>query len=136
MSLNQDFMFECDLCLSHDIIETDQGYVCTDCGLMAEYERFGLNYPDEKVRKDHEILSYTSIGTKCEQQTSIHSTTLKRLQTRHFHSNNNYDDTIKQQIREEVSRILFVLGFSTTFKEEIIRKATNARDCFDAGTRL
>jgi len=136
MTLEQGTVLTCDSCLSSHIIETDQGYVCVECGLMAESPLFEFSVPFHKTKNDHEIVSYTSIGTAFEQKTNKRAKTMHRLHIQQTHSHNDYEEIIKQQIRTEVSRILFVLGFSSTHKEEIIRKTIKARDGFDKGAKL
>jgi len=71
---------ECDICGSTDIVDTDRGYVCRNCGIVLEIQKLQYDKPyNEDIVHYSEVLSTTQVGTKRERLISPDSRRLDRL---------------------------------------------------------
>ena len=104
--------FKCDICESTDIIETREGYVCRDCGLVLEIKKLQYDRPyNEDIIQHAKGLSTTQIGTKRERTTSPHSTRLQRLNK--YNSIKDNEKAVFEKVRIEVSRIFNALDLAS-----------------------
>ncbi len=71
---------ECDICSSTDIVDTDRGYVCRNCGIVLEVQKLQYDRPyNEDIVHYSKSLGTTQIGTKRERLISPDSRRLDRL---------------------------------------------------------
>ncbi|MBD3214832.1 MAG: hypothetical protein GF311_19630 [Candidatus Lokiarchaeota archaeon] len=127
--------FYCDLCDSSNIVETTQGYVCSQCGLLVETHKFEFNIPFESEKRQHEILSSNTIGTKHEQIHSHNSQKFLRLQSRQIHYSHSYLSSVRLVIYGEVSRIFSICQYPRKFQKIVCEKTYRIWNSLRPGTK-
>ncbi|TXT58835.1 MAG: hypothetical protein BAJALOKI1v1_1540002 [Promethearchaeota archaeon] len=129
-----DFDLICDLCQSTEIIETSQGYVCSNCGFVLELPRMKYNRPYEKDRIHHAIPSGTTkIGSQKERICNKHSPKLTRLNK--IQKTNTSSDYCVINAEVELSRLLTGLSLSSSLKEPLLRVFKDIRKKLSKGTK-
>lgn len=101
----------CDICGSVDIIETTDGYVCQDCGIVLEVQKLQYYKPyNDDIVQYARGLGATQIGTRRERLVSSNSSTLNRL-NKHNSSRDN-EKKILEKARIEISRVFTCLDLA------------------------
>jgi transcription initiation factor TFIIIB Brf1 subunit/transcription initiation factor TFIIB len=124
----------CDLCNSHEIIKTDQGFVCSECGLVLEQQRMEYHRPYEQQRVQHSVSQGgTTIGYTRERFRNKNSRKLDRLQKiQYTQPNRNY---VNYSAKIEISRLLTGLDLPHSFKEPIFKVFKVIRAKLQKGTK-
>jgi transcription initiation factor TFIIIB Brf1 subunit/transcription initiation factor TFIIB len=129
-----DMDLTCDSCNSKEIIETNQGYVCSKCGLVLEIPRIKYHKPFIQTKIQHEVSTgNTSIGYQKERLRNKYSSKLKRLQK--IQQTKSNEDYIDHSANIEISRILTGLSLPYTFKEPIFKVFKQIRKELQKGTK-
>ncbi len=129
--------FKCDICESTDIIETREGYVCRECGLVLEIKKLQYDRPyNEDIIQYAKGLSTTQIGTRRERITSPQSARLQRLNK--YNSIKDNERAVFEKVRIELSRIFNALDLAScdSVKEMILTKFKQIRPQLDPGTKF
>jgi len=115
-----EFDISCEQCHSTKIIETDQGYVCSKCGLVLDIPRMEYHHPYMQEKVQQEIYSgKTRIGFQKERQQNQNSTKMKRLQKiQQSQSNISY---VNKSAKIEISRLITGLSLSASLKGPIFK---------------
>ncbi|MBD3256262.1 MAG: hypothetical protein GF383_14285 [Candidatus Lokiarchaeota archaeon] len=80
MAANANFYdLKCEACDSQDVIQTREGYVCRDCGLVLETQVFQYHRPYEEERVQHAVLRGTTLGYTRERLRTTQSRQFNRL---------------------------------------------------------
>ncbi len=110
--------FNCNLCNSSNIIETSQGYVCIDCGLVLEIQKIVYHRPYniEKLQNKPNLTS-TRIGTISELKNKGYPSNLTRLKILNRYKTN--EQAIYSKAKAEIYRILTSLGLKNILKNDI-----------------
>ena len=128
---------KCDICGSNNIIETKEGYVCRECGLVLEIKKLQYDRPynEENVQYARGI-STTQIGTKRERTISPNSTRLQRLNR--YNSIKDNEKAVFEKVRIELSRIFNALDLTgyDSVKEMVLTKFKQIRPKLDPGTKF
>ena len=128
---------KCDICDSNHILETKEGYVCRECGLVLEFKRLQYDRPynEENIQYARGI-STTQIGTKRERTISPNSTRLQRLNR--YNSIKDNEKAVFEKVRIEISRIFNALDLAgyDSVKEMVLTKFKQIRPKLDPGTKF
>ncbi len=129
-----DMDLTCDLCKSKEILETNQGYVCSECGLVLQTPRMQYHRPFMQKKIQHEVSNgSTSIGYQKERLRDKHSSQLKRLQK--IQQTKSNEDYINQFASIEISRLLTGLSLPRSFKDPIFKVFKEIRKQLQKGTK-
>ena len=111
-SFSKDISYlSCNICSSKNIVESRSSYVCQDCGIELEIQKFQYDRPyNEDIVQYHKGLGDTQIGTNRERLISPGSAELKRLQWHNSAKNN--EKAIKDRAKIEISRLFSGLDLS------------------------
>jgi hypothetical protein len=111
-SLSLDYSrIECDICGSEDIIDTSEGYVCRECGVVLSIQKFQYDRPyNEESIQYATGLGKTQIGTKRERGISPHSGRLHRLNRQNLIIPN--EEAVNEKAKTEISNIFSRLNLS------------------------
>jgi len=108
----------CDTCNSRNIIETVEGFVCKDCGIVLEIEKLEYHKPYNDVSLQYAKLNdYTDIGNSLERNGNPHFVKLKRFQRQQKIIESK--KSIAKQARIEISRIFSISGYPEQLKENV-----------------
>jgi hypothetical protein len=127
----------CDVCGSDNIADTSEGYVCKDCGIVLEIQKFQYSRPyNTDIIQYAKGLGQTQIGNKMERFTSPHAKNLKRLNQ--YNNTRDHNKTVIDGARREISRILGALGLGDhgTIKEMCMLKFADIRSQLQPGTKF
>jgi len=129
-----DMDLTCELCNSKEILETDQGYVCSKCGLVLEAPRMKYHRPFIKEKIQHEVSTgNTSIGYQKERLRDKYSSKLERLQK--IQQTRSNEDYIYHSANIEISRLLTGLSLPRSFKEPVFKVFKEIRKKLQKGTK-
>ncbi|MHA2180438.1 MAG: hypothetical protein ACXAAH_03335, partial [Promethearchaeota archaeon] len=111
----------CDACNSYDVVETGEGYVCRNCGIILQIQRFQYDIPFNKSQIQNERgLGKSNLGTKKERALSPNYSKLKRLNKQN--SLLKYENGIDKKGKEEITRIISSLNLPYTLKEDFFKR--------------
>jgi len=113
---------ECEECKSTDIIQTEQGYVCSLCGLVLNAQRMEYHHPYEQTRVQYSAIHNTTLGTHAERNCNKRSRDLNRLSKIHNTQTKPENTTINVKARREIRRILSALDLPNSFEASIFKK--------------
>jgi len=119
---------ECDICGSTDIVDTDRGYVCRDCGIVLEIQKLQYDKPyNENIVQYSRRLGTTQIGTKRERLISPDSRRLDRLNRYNLVVDNEKAEI--EKARAEISTIFSNLNISEykDLKDMVLEKFKQIR---------
>ncbi|MFX0001728.1 MAG: hypothetical protein ACFE88_16580 [Candidatus Hermodarchaeota archaeon] len=115
---------KCDICGSADIVDTIEGYVCRECGIVLEIKKLQYDKPyNEDIIQYARGVGTTQIGTRRERVISPHSIKLQRINK--YNSITNSERTVLDKARIEISRIfnsLDLVGGYDDIKEMVLNK--------------
>lgn len=111
-------LLRCDLCNSYDIINTIEGYTCTQCGVVLEIQRFEHYHPFIESKIQNAKRGETTIGTQKERLSSHNSQKFTNLNR--FHAYKTNKEIIFQVAKREISRYLHILKLPLTLNEQIL----------------
>ena len=126
----------CDICGSHDITETRDGYTCRGCGVVLEVQRLQYDRPyNEDLIQYAKGVGKTQIGTRRERVSSPLSIKLQRMNR--YNSITTTEEAVVERARIEISRIFGSLGLSgsSALKEMVLGKFKEIRPKLRPGTK-
>jgi len=129
-----DMKLNCELCNSSEIQETDQGYVCTSCGLVLDVAKMEYHYPYKEERLQHAVLSSTKIGYPRERYECISPHKYRKLNKINTSSRKTRHADIDAKII--IKRLLEVFNLSPTLKRVLFTKYKRAREALPARTKF
>ncbi|MFO7797530.1 MAG: hypothetical protein ACQERB_12865 [Promethearchaeati archaeon] len=129
-----DLDLECEICHSSEIKETEQGYVCADCGLVLEIQKMEYHHPYKEERIQHAVLDRTQIGNTRERYQNQFSRKFHKLNK--INHTSSREDPIYMRAKVEISRLINGLEMSSNIKRSILEKYKNARDELASGTKF
>jgi len=129
--------FFCDGCRSDEIIESDGGYVCRNCGLILDLPIFQYNSPynqDSIQVYSNELKKTTKLGTNLERRASSRSCELERMSKmqRIF---NEYSNLVLQIADSEFNRIICALHLPNSLKIDCLFGFKNVWKNLKKGTK-
>jgi hypothetical protein len=113
----------CDICGSADIVSTNEGYVCRECGIVLETQKLQYDRPyNEDIIQYAKGLGTTQIGTRRERGISPNYEKLNRLNRHNSRISN--EKAVIDQARFEISRIFNCLDLTdyNNIKNMILEK--------------
>jgi len=119
---------ECDICGSTDIVDTDRGYVCRNCGIVLEIQKLQYDKPyNESIVHYSKGLGTTQIGTKRERLISPDSRRLDRLNRYNLVIDNEKAEI--EKARAEIGMIFSNLNISEykDLKDMVLEKFKKIR---------
>ncbi|MBD3213821.1 MAG: hypothetical protein GF311_14525, partial [Candidatus Lokiarchaeota archaeon] len=124
-----DLELACDLCQSDEIVETEQGYVCSACGVVLEVTKLEYHRPYEETRVQHAVLGTTQIGHTHERSRTKHSRKYHKLHkiSKSVTSNSQVDTSARVIIRRLVEK----LDLPYSLRESLFTKYKQARSEFE-----
>jgi len=123
----------CDVCSSNDIIETIEGYVCRDCGIVLEIQKLEYYRPYNDDIIQYAVLGTTQIGSKRERLSAPKSNRLEKLNK--LQSIKENKENVLHKARIEISRIFNCLELPESKKEFVFTKFKKFRDALSPGTK-
>ncbi len=110
----------CELCHSSEIRETQQGYVCAECGCVLDLPILKYHVPYTQKKIHYEVsVGNTFLGLQKERRSNRHSPKLKRLHK--LQCSQSYQDMVYHDTEIEICRILAGLDLPHTFKDPIFK---------------
>ena len=102
---------KCDMCGSADIVDTSEGYVCRECGIVLEIQKLQYNRPyNEESIQYAKSQGPTQIGTSHERRVSPNFREFNRL-NRHNSIIPN-EQAVNERANAEIKRIFSNLNLS------------------------
>jgi len=123
----------CDICNSINIAETREGFVCKDCGIVLQVQRFEYHRPYNDDIIQYAILGKTQIGFKRERMAMQHSDRLEHQSK--LDSIISAKKAAERNARIEIKRILTTLQIPLSFVEAIYKKVIEIRSKLGVGTK-
>jgi len=126
----------CDMCGSADILETNGGYVCRECGIVLEIQKLQYDRPyNEDIIQYAKGVGTTQIGTRRERAISPFSIKLQRINK--YNSIGNNEKSVLEKARIEISRIFNSLDLDgyDAIKEMVLTKFKNLRTQIRSGSK-
>jgi len=134
MKTNQNPLECCDACGSHDVIETQEGYTCRDCGIVLEIQKLEYHRPYDKDFVQYAVLGKTQMGHKRERLSLKNSLRLEGLNK--LDSLRTSEESVIILARVEIKRILTALNFPLTDVKPILEKFKYNRSQLGKGTKF
>ncbi len=131
-----DSSLKCDICGSYDITETREGYVCRDCGIVLQIQKFQYDRPyNEDLIQYAKGVGKTTIGTRRERIISPLSVKLRRINK--YNSITTNEKAVVEKSRIETSRIFGSLRLSeySAVEEMVSRKFKEIRPQIRPGSK-
>lgn len=129
--------FFCDGCRSDEIIESDGGYVCRNCGLTLDLPIFQYNSPynqDSIQVYSNELKKTTKLGTNLERRANSRSVELERM-SKMQRISNEYSNLVLQIADSEFNRIITALHLPNSLKIDCISVFKNVWKNLRKGTK-
>lgn len=126
----------CDICESMDIIESREGYVCRECGVVLEIQKLQYDRPYNEIKIQYEKgVGITQIGTRRERAISPLSIKLQRINK--YNSILDNELAVFEKARIEASRIFNALDLAgyDAEKEMVLTKFREIRPKLQPGTK-
>jgi transcription initiation factor TFIIIB Brf1 subunit/transcription initiation factor TFIIB len=127
---------ECDICGSADIVDTSEGYVCRECGIVLEIQKLQYNRPyNEDLIQHSKGTGKTQIGNSRERGVSPISEKLNRLNRQNSIIPN--EQAIIEKADLEISRIFSELNLSEfeSLKKMVLNKFKEIRPKLRRGVK-
>ena len=125
--------YECDICGSNDIVETQEGFTCRACGIVLEVQKLEYHRPYDPDVVQHAVLGKTQIGFKSERRKFQHSAKLEGLSR--IDASRSTEENVVIRAKVEIKRILTALGFSLKNFDVILSKFKENRAKLGKGTK-
>ena len=123
----------CDICNSVNIQETNEGYVCGDCGIVLEIQKLQYHRPYNDDILQYAILGTSQIGTKRERQASHNSIKLEHLNF--LHSIKCNFKSIQEKDKIEIRRILNCLNLPRSCQKIVFKRVKDVWEQLRPGTK-
>ncbi|TFF94133.1 MAG: hypothetical protein EU544_04890 [Promethearchaeota archaeon] len=121
-SLGTDLPMICEECKSDHILQTEQGYVCANCGLVLDTQRMEYHRPYDQIRIQHSPIHNTTIGSYTERNHNSRSGHLNRLEKIHRSQAQINDERAYMKAQLEIKKILGNLDLPKSFREPVFKK--------------
>jgi hypothetical protein len=131
---NQNPLECCDVCNSQDIIETQEGYVCANCGIVLEIQKLEYYRPYDRDIVQCAVLNKTQMGYRSERLNSKNSLRLEELSK--LDSLRSSEESVIVLARVEIKRILTALSFPLTDVDPLLEKFKYNRAQLGKGTKF
>ena len=128
------FELECDNCKSKDIVETHEGYVCRNCGVVLDLQRFKHSMVNDNKFTHRTGSKITYIGNKLERSTTPESYKLERLNR--LNSKRDYQERVLIRAYYETIRILSILKYDSIHVKPILSMFEKIYDKLRPKTRF
>jgi len=126
--------FVCSEC-SSEIIETREGFVCSNCGLIPEgFQKVEYHLPYNADIIQHAVLGTTQIGYKRERLRNAQSAKLEKLNR--LHSIRDNKQAVLDGAKIEISRIFTALSLPESYTNVVFKKFKEIRDGLRLGTKF
>ncbi|MBY9020864.1 MAG: hypothetical protein KGD67_07390 [Candidatus Lokiarchaeota archaeon] len=125
--------YQCEVCESNDIVETQEGFTCRACGIVLEVQKLEYHRPYNADLIQHAVLSKTQIGFKSERRKLKSSIKLEGLSR--IDASRSTEENVIITAKVEIKRILTALGFSLNDLDIILNKFKENRDKLGKGTK-
>jgi hypothetical protein len=125
--------YQCDICKSNDLVETQEGYTCRACGIVLEVQKLEYHRPYDTNIVQHEILSKTQIGFKSERRKLQYSAKIEGLSR--IDASRSTEENVVITAKVEIKRILTAMGFSLNDLDIILNKFKENRARLGKGTK-
>ena len=122
---NQNPLEYCDICGSRDIIETQEGYTCRDCGIVLDIQKLEYHQPYDRDIVQYAVLGKTQMGYRRERLGLKNSLRLEGLNK--LDSLRSSEESVLIIARVEIKRILTALGFPLTDADPLLEKFKHNR---------
>ena len=125
--------YSCDICKSDNILDTTEGYVCGDCGIVLEVQKLEYHRPYNDDILQYAPLGQTQIGTKRERLCLPNS-----VQWENWHKLHRIQDNEKavlNKARMEISRIFSALHLPSAYQKIVFRRVKTVRSKFRPRTK-
>ncbi|MFX0074352.1 MAG: hypothetical protein ACFE96_02845 [Candidatus Hermodarchaeota archaeon] len=130
---NQNPLDCCDVCNSHDIAETREGYTCRSCGIVLEVQKLEYYRPYDRDIVQHAVLNKTRLGFRKERLNMKNALRLEELSK--LDALRTSEESVMVVARVEIKRILTALGFPITDVEPLLEKFKYNRSQLGKGTK-
>jgi len=130
---NQNPLEYCDVCGSDDVIETQEGYTCRDCGIVLEIQKLEYHRPYDNDIVQYAVLGKTQMGYRRERQGMKNAIRLEGLNK--LDSLRTSEESVLVAARVEIKRILTALGFPLTDIQPLLEKFKYNRSQLGKGTK-
>lgn len=125
--------YQCDMCGSNDIVETQEGFTCRECGIVLEVQKLEYHRPYDADIVQHAVLGKTQIGFKSERRKLQYSAKLEGLSR--IDASRSSEESVVVRAKVEIKRILTALGFSLNNLDVILTKFKENRAKLGKGTK-
>ncbi len=135
-SINTGVILSCDMCGSENIIETNEGYTCQDCGIVLEMQRLKYHFPYDENKLQIAPLRNTQIGFKRERMRSPQGLYFNRLNK--LNSLKENEERSFEEAKKEINRIIeaLKLKFSLKAKKILFENTIRIRNKLEKGTKF
>ncbi|MFX1356705.1 MAG: hypothetical protein ACFFA8_05410 [Promethearchaeota archaeon] len=123
----------CDVCNSTNIAETREGFVCKDCGIVLQVQKFEYYRPYNDDIIQYAVLGKTQMGFKRERMALQHSDRLEHQSK--LNSIITAKKAVDRNVRIEIKRILTNLRIPLSFVDAIYKKVIEIRSKLGVGTK-
>ena len=125
--------YACDLCNSVNIIETTEGYVCGDCGVVLDMQKLEYHRPYNDDILQYAPLGQTQIGTRRERLCLPNSVQWEKRHKLHRIQDN--EKAVLNKARMEISRIFSALHLPSAYQKIVLRRVKMVRLKFRPRTK-
>ena len=125
--------YSCDICKSDNILDTTEGYVCGDCGIVLEVQKLEYHRPYNDDILQYAPLGQTQIGTRRERLCLPNS-----VQWENWHKLHRIQDNEKavlNKARMEISRIFSALHLPSAYQKIVLQRVKTVRTKFRPRTK-
>jgi transcription initiation factor TFIIIB Brf1 subunit/transcription initiation factor TFIIB len=127
---------KCDMCGSTDIIDTKEGYVCGECGIVLEVLKLQYDRPyNEEVIQNAPSQGPTRIGSNRERRVSPISAKLRRLERQNSIVSNK--EAVNRKAKAEIDRVFSNLQLNEyeSLKKMVFEKFKYVRNKLRKGVK-
>ncbi len=123
----------CDICGSMNIIETNEGFSCQNCGIVLEVQKLEYHRPYDKDTLQYAVMNRTQVGTKKERfviNSSVRFGAMNKLNTRR-----TQEEQVVNAAIIEINRIITALKFPISDSYPLVELFKKIRAQIDKGTK-
>ncbi len=123
----------CDVCKSVDILETKEGYVCKNCGIVLELQKLEYHNPYNYDSVQYAKLGTTQIGFIRERLQNERSVQLEKLNK--LQSIKSNKEAVLEEAKIEINRIFTGLNLPVSLKGMVFKNFKKIRAALKPGTK-
>ena len=124
---------QCDLCNSVNIKETNEGYVCGDCGIVLEVLKLQYYRPYNDDILQYAPLGQTQIGTKRERHCFPNSIQWENWNK--LHSIRENEKVVLDNAKQTISKIFSNLHLPNTYQKIVFQRFNKVRSKLRPSTK-